>query len=312
MKNKLYSLCLASVLAVSMFPAAHAAKPDDTFHQELSRLVNSRDSSGYFGTMELTIGSNHLQLDGVEQQLDAPAAIRNNRTMLPIRVVAEAVGAEVDWDPSSATVIITTASGDQILCPVGSSSMTVNEASYELDSPAFVDSISNRTYLPLKAVAQALDLEVSWEGETSTVSLSAPYQTARVLVWNETHRALDEPQASDILWDGGSLYVLQYDTPAQAREAAERLQSRGFQAQPDLYIAPEAEKNASSFRANSRSWGVEACHFDSFLNEHGDQLTGTGVVAVIDTGVDADHEFLKGRVLPGIDYVDGDNDAAFG
>ena len=40
-------------------------------------------------------------------QLEVPPQLINERTMLPLRAVAEAVSAKVDWDPESYTVSIT-------------------------------------------------------------------------------------------------------------------------------------------------------------------------------------------------------------
>lgn len=58
------------------------------------------------------------------------------------------------------------------------------------------------------------------------------------------------------------------------------------------------------------SWGATDCHFDSFISKYSSQFTDEGIVAVIDTGVDATHPFLKGKVLSGYDFIDNDTDAS--
>ncbi len=117
--------------------AAYAA--DETFSQQLSQMVNAQDDSNYFGTMQLTIGSNTVTLDGVESTLDVSPEIRNQRTMLPIRYIAETVGAEVSWDANSRTVIISGMYGEDIHCTVGQPYLNVDGDLCEIDSPSYIN-----------------------------------------------------------------------------------------------------------------------------------------------------------------------------
>lgn len=57
-------------------------------------------------TVQLTIGSKTGKINGVNQQLDTAPEITSDRTMLPVRFIAEAFGASVTWDPVSQTVEI--------------------------------------------------------------------------------------------------------------------------------------------------------------------------------------------------------------
>ncbi|WP_408626315.1 copper amine oxidase N-terminal domain-containing protein [Anaerosolibacter carboniphilus] len=56
--------------------------------------------------VELKIGSNVAKLNGKDLNLDVPATIVNKRTLVPARFIAECLGAKVDWESSSRTVII--------------------------------------------------------------------------------------------------------------------------------------------------------------------------------------------------------------
>lgn len=57
-------------------------------------------------TVELTIGSNIMKKNSQDIALDVTAQIVNGRTLVPARAVAEAFGANVDWDSNTKTVII--------------------------------------------------------------------------------------------------------------------------------------------------------------------------------------------------------------
>jgi len=57
-------------------------------------------------TITLTIGQSVLYKNGQAIALDVPAMISNDRTMVPVRAVAESLGANVDWDGSARVVNI--------------------------------------------------------------------------------------------------------------------------------------------------------------------------------------------------------------
>ncbi len=54
--------------------------------------------------IELPIGQAIMTINGREQAIDVPAQIIAGRTMVPLRVVSEALGAEVDWEPKDGKV----------------------------------------------------------------------------------------------------------------------------------------------------------------------------------------------------------------
>lgn len=58
-------------------------------------------------TIVLTIGSSTATVDGVKVTLDVPGKLINNRTMVPVRFIAQGLSAKVDWSQATQTVIIT-------------------------------------------------------------------------------------------------------------------------------------------------------------------------------------------------------------
>lgn len=82
-----------------------------------------------------------------------------NRTVVPIRVIAEALGASVDWDDSSKTVTIKKDSSNIVL-KIGESKALVNGTEKVFDTKAVIK--DSRTFVPLRFVSETLGAEVTW------------------------------------------------------------------------------------------------------------------------------------------------------
>lgn len=77
--------------------------------------TNTVFTSKRFRSVSLTIGSDVYYVDGVEKTLDAPAVIMNERTLIPVRAVSEALGAEVVWDKTERSVSVNLRHGDYVV-----------------------------------------------------------------------------------------------------------------------------------------------------------------------------------------------------
>lgn len=114
----------------------------------------------------LTIGKADVNVFGETKANDVAPIIRNDRTMLPARIVAEALGAEVAWDGEARKVTIT--KGDvTIVITIDADKALVNGEEVALDSHAFIE--KDRTYLPMRFLGEKLGAEVTWNGATQEV-----------------------------------------------------------------------------------------------------------------------------------------------
>lgn len=120
----------------------------------------------------LTIGKNIGHVNNVASLLDAPPVIKNGRTMLPVRFVAQGFDAKVGWDGATSTATLETSDGNVVSIRIGASEITVNGVKKPLDSPAYIDAATNRTYLPVRAIAEALGATVFWNGDISMAMLT--------------------------------------------------------------------------------------------------------------------------------------------
>lgn len=98
-----------------------------------------------------------------------PIILDEGYTFVPIRGVAEALKAKVSWDQDNMEAIIKK-DGNKIVIPIDSDCAYVNGGEYYLESPSRL--INDRTMVPLRFVAENLDCDVDWDGETRTVFIT--------------------------------------------------------------------------------------------------------------------------------------------
>lgn len=67
------------------------------------------DATAKGRTVSLTIGSTQALVDGRPQYLDQAPFVVNDRTLIPLRFVAQALGATVNWDEADYSVTIVSA-----------------------------------------------------------------------------------------------------------------------------------------------------------------------------------------------------------
>lgn len=102
--------------------------------------------------------------------LGYPFIDQNNRTMVPLRICAEAAGAKVGWDNETNTAIVLTESV-RVEVPIGSNILYVNGVKIVNDTVSIIR--SERTYLPIKAVMESIGYNVSWDNVSKTVVINS-------------------------------------------------------------------------------------------------------------------------------------------
>ena len=112
-----------------------------------------------------------LYLDGrsIISTDDAQPEIKDGRTMLPIRALAERLGADVGWDAAARQVTLTRA-GVTIVMTVDSRTASVNGKTMEMDVAPYIK--DGRTLLPARYVAEFFGQKVDWDGEKRRVDVT--------------------------------------------------------------------------------------------------------------------------------------------
>lgn len=93
-------------------------------------------------------------------KLDQAPIIENNRTLVPIRFIAEELGASIDWNPALRKVLVTLDS-TKIELTIDSKTAVVNGKNTALDVPAKI--VGSRTLVPVRFIAESLNTSVYWE-----------------------------------------------------------------------------------------------------------------------------------------------------
>lgn len=111
-------------------------------------------------------------VDGETLSFDVAPTVIGGRTLVPVRSIFEALGATIEWDAVTSTC---TATRDDttVKITIDEPQMYVNGEAKALDTPAKI--IGSRTLIPLRAVSEAFECEVIWQGSIRTaVILSDP------------------------------------------------------------------------------------------------------------------------------------------
>ena len=108
-------------------------------------------------------------LDGTKIEFDQPPIIMNSRTMVPVRAIYEALGAEVKWDDQTKTASGTKC-GITISFTIDVAKVVINYNELEIDAPATI--VNSRTLVPVRALAEGFGVHVDWDGDTRTVLLT--------------------------------------------------------------------------------------------------------------------------------------------
>lgn len=122
-------------------------------------------------TIKLTTDSSTAVVDGKTVDMPAAPYIRQDRLLVPVRAVADALGCEVAWDAAAGTATLT--SEEAVLAlTTHSPVMRVNGKPVEMDAaPEIVG--SGTMMIPVRYIAEALRCKVAWEASTRTATITA-------------------------------------------------------------------------------------------------------------------------------------------
>ena len=109
-----------------------------------------------------------VYIDGNKVEFDVEPIVVDGRTLVPMRAIFEKLGAIVYWDNSTSTAIAQNGNIN-VSMAIGDAALYKNGKAITLDVPSQVR--EGRTMVPLRAVSEAFECEVSWDGNNRKVDI---------------------------------------------------------------------------------------------------------------------------------------------
>ena len=117
------------------------------------------------------VNNNKVDLKGAEAYID-----KANRTLVPIKFIADYLQAETKWDNQSKTATVTKNNKEIVIC-IPCKKITIDKEEVGADSYGALT--RNRTYVPLAIIAKAFDVKVSFDNNTKTIDIFTDGNTPR-------------------------------------------------------------------------------------------------------------------------------------
>lgn len=134
-------------------------------------------------TLTINSGEYEVLINGqvIKRQMDVKPIIKNDRLMLPLRSLAEMIGAKVEWDPQTRTAIFTNKGLVAKIQIDGNEIVLSNGKVIKMDSKPL--NINGRILLPISNVANVfgltngntkdgIDQNIEWDGDNKTVEIN--------------------------------------------------------------------------------------------------------------------------------------------
>lgn len=112
-----------------------------------------------------------ISIDNVPITSDVEPELKNNRTMVPLRVISESLGAAVGWSDE----LVTLSKGDmQVILKLNSKKVIQNSETELLDVNTYIQ--NNRTMVPLRFIAETFGATVDYQDNAVSI-MTKPVET---------------------------------------------------------------------------------------------------------------------------------------
>ncbi|MDU1582586.1 MAG: stalk domain-containing protein [Peptoniphilus harei] len=120
--------------------------------------------------IKMKINDVNYSINGESKKMDAKPFIKNNRTLVPLRFVVEALGGEVNWDGEDRLVRVNS-NGKNIELKIDSPIIKIDGKDVKIDQAAIIK--GDRTYVPIRFIAENLDMVVNYINESREIEISS-------------------------------------------------------------------------------------------------------------------------------------------
>lgn len=131
---------------------------------------------------------------------DVAPYIAEDRTMVPIRVISENLGKIVTWNNDDKKVTIKDEKGNEFSLVINEKFMenvsSNSNLKIELDAPAVIK--DDRTFVPIRAIAEAFGERVDWDNDKRVVVIGEAYESKKIK--NDVKEKSEDPLGLDYLY----------------------------------------------------------------------------------------------------------------
>ena len=135
---------------------------------DLATKLKVRDFLLDITVLKFYIDKSTYNINNEEKQMDIAPMIKGGRTFLPVKYVAEALGANVIWDDVNKRITVLLGN-DKIEMVLGDNKALVNSEERIMDVAPFVE--NGRTLVPLRFLSESLGCTVDWNPDLRSATL---------------------------------------------------------------------------------------------------------------------------------------------
>lgn len=135
-------------------------------------VLRKMELKGFTFMEKMQIRAKHREL-----KFDVPPVIKDGRTLIPVRAITEAMGATVDYDAEEGIVTVTSADEEIVIKfylneeDEGKITVTKDGETEDVTTDVRPGIINNRTFVPLRFIAETLGLKVTHDGRTGGIDI---------------------------------------------------------------------------------------------------------------------------------------------
>lgn len=141
-----------------------------------------------------------LWMKGEIIKSDVAPYISEDRTMVPLRVISENLGKKVTWNNNDKKVNIKDEKGNEFSLVINEKFMenvsSDSNLKIKLDAPAVIK--DNRTFVPIRAIAEAFGEKVQWDNDKRVVVIGDNYDSKKIK--NDEIEMTEDPLGLDYLY----------------------------------------------------------------------------------------------------------------
>ena len=142
--------------------------------------------------IKMKINDVNYSINGEGKKMDAKPFIKNDRTLVPLRFIVEAIGGEVNWDNDNRLVTVNS-KGKTIELPIDSKTIKIDGNDVNIDQAAIIK--GDRTFVPIRFIAENLDMVVNYINDTREIEISS-FEDKKPENNADLTQALDEKNAA--------------------------------------------------------------------------------------------------------------------